>query len=53
LPILGDRRVDCSHQVGVTERLRQEVHSAMLDRPDGRRDVAVPCYENDRRMISH
>ena len=37
--------------VRITERLGQEIHGAVLDRPDRRRDVAMPCYENDRRMV--
>src|SRR5690606_1094076 len=51
-PVLGDRRADGGEQSRVAERLGQEVHGAMLDRAHRGRDVAVPGYEYDRRVVA-
>src|SRR3569833_1625121 len=47
-----DRSADRLHQVLVAKGLRQEIHRAMLDGPNGRWDVAVASDKHDRRMIS-
>ena len=38
------------HQVGLLERLGQEVHGARFHCAHGTRDVAMPCDEHDLRM---
>src|SRR5690606_21488599 len=36
----------------IAERLDQEIHGAVLDRPHRGRDIAMSGYENDRRIVA-
>src|SRR5215475_10660001 len=52
LAILGERSVYQRQQFLGAERLCQKIQSSCLDRAHARRNAAVACDKNDRRMRS-